>query len=194
MLGDAWVKLSSGHAANLPAEALAALPTGLLFCDPNAASVELRFDDAMYNALPRVLALSNIASRADGNSTLLVINRLGGNLATGATTLVNVFGVLYDDAEAPYSFSFSPGTCQFRSVISSSFPRTTPRFEQVIPAGRSGWLKVGTQAEGAVSGAALNFNTNAATTANAFNQGHNLHKLTLSTAVTMTVPVFPPSC
>ncbi len=194
LIGDEFVKLSSGHAANLGAEALAALPGGLTPCDPTAASVTLNFDNLMYNALPRVLALSNIASRADGNNTLLVVNRIGGNLATGASTLVNVFGVLYDDAESPYSFSFSPGTCQFRSIISSSFPRTAPRFEQVIPAGRSGWLKLGMQADGAVSGAALNVNTNAATQSNAFNQGHNLHKLTLTTTATLTVPIFPPGC
>ncbi|MBI1761578.1 MAG: putative Ig domain-containing protein [Acidobacteria bacterium] len=194
LIGDAFVKLSSGHAANLAAEAVAAIPGGFVPCDPQAAAVELRFDDKMYNALPRVLALSNIGSRADGNSTLLVVNRIGGNLATGASTLVNVFGVLYDDAESPYSFSFSPGVCQFRSVISNAFPRTTPRFEQVIPGGRSGWLKLGLQADGALSGAALNFNANAATSSNAFNQGHNLHKLTLTTAASVTVPVFPPSC
>ncbi len=194
LIGDEFVKLSSGHAANLPAEAIAAVPGSVPACDANSSTADLRFDGVMYNALPRVLALSNITSRADGNNTLLVVNRLGGNLATGATTLVNVFGVLYDDAESPFSFSFSPGTCQFRSIISSTFPRTVPRFEQVIPAGRSGWLKLGTQAEGAISGAAINANANAATTTNAFNQGHNLHKLTLSTAATLTVPVFPPSC
>jgi hypothetical protein len=154
----------------------------------------LNFDDRMYNALPRTLALSNLASRADGNNTLLVVNRLGGNLATGASTLANLFGVLYDDSETPFSFSFSPGTCQFRSLISSNFPRTTPRFEQAIPAGRSGWLKLALFTEGAISGVALNANPNAGTQANAFNQGHNLHKLTLTTAATLTVPVFPPAC
>ena len=194
LIGDEFVKLSSGHAANLGAEAIAAIPGGFVPCDPNAAAVDLRFDDKMYNALPRVLALSNIGSRADGNNTLLVVNRIGGNLATGASTLVNVFGILYDDAESPFSFSFSPGTCQFRSFISNTFPRTVPRFEQAIPAGRSGWLKIGMQTDGAVSGAALNFNANAAASANAFNQGHNLHKLTLTTAASVTVPVFPPSC
>ncbi|MBI1761579.1 MAG: Ig-like domain repeat protein [Acidobacteria bacterium] len=194
LIGDEFVKLSSGHEANLAAEAIAALPNSGAACDPNAPTATLNFDGVMYNALPRTLALSNIGSRADGNNTLLVVNRLGGNLATGANTLVGVFGVLYDDAESPFSFSFSPGVCQFRSVISSAFPRTTPRFEQVIPAGRSGWLKIGTQADGAISGAALNLNPNAATSSNAFNQGHNLHKLTLTTGASVTVPIFPPSC
>ena len=194
LLGDAYVRLTTGHAANLAAEAIAAIPGGFVPCDPQATTATLNFDNVMYNALPRTLALSNLGSRADGNDTLLVVNRIGGSLATSASTLVNVFGVLYDDGETPFSFNFSPGTCQFRSVISSNFPRTTPRFEQVIPAGRSGWLKFGMFTDGALSGAAINANANSGTQANAFNQGHNLHKLTLTATATLTVPVFPPSC
>jgi hypothetical protein len=78
--------------------------------------------------------------------------------------------------------------------LSSSFPRTAPRFEQFIPAGRSGWAKFYSQSDVGLLGAQLNFNANAGTTANAFNQGHNLHKLTLTTAATLTIPVFPPNC
>jgi len=43
-------------------------------------------------------------------------------------------------------------------------------------------------------GAAINFNPNAETSAGAFSQGHNLHKLRLTTAASVTIPVFPPSC
>ena len=106
--------------------------------------------------------------------------------AGGSMVLTNLDGTRF-------SFSVAPSTCQFRSFISSNFPRTTPRFEQVIPAGRSGWLKLALFTEGAISGAAINANPNAGTQANAFNQGHNLHKLTLTTT-TLTVPVFPPGC
>jgi hypothetical protein len=43
-------------------------------------------------------------------------------------------------------------------------------------------------------GAALNYNPKAGAVANAFNQGHNLYKLTLTTGASVTIPVFPPSC
>ncbi len=161
-------------------------------CNDTSPTAQLNFDGVSYNLAPRTLALSNLGSRAAGNDTLLVVNRLGGNLATGAATLTSLFGVLYDDAEQP--FSFSPGTCQFRSALSSSFPRTVPRLEQIIPAGRSGWLKLSSQNDQALLGAALNFNANAAAQSNAFNQGHNLHKLTLTNAATLTIPIFPPRC
>ncbi len=164
-------------------------------CNPNASTVAINFSGAPggYNQLPRVLAVSNIPSRADGNSTLLVINRIGGNLGTGAATLGSLFGVLYDDAENSASFSVS-GSCQLRGELSNNFPRTTPRFENFIPAGRSGWMKIWSQSDIGIIGLVLTKNVNANSSANAFDGGHNLHVLTLTSAVTLTLPVFPPSC
>jgi streptogramin lyase len=193
LIGDEYVKLSSGHAANLGAEAFAALAGGLPFCDANSTTAVLNFDGVSYNMAPRTLALDNVASRADGNDTLLVLNRFGGNLATGAATLGAIFGLLYDDAEQGLSFSVNGG-CQLRGSLSGNFFRTTPRFETFIPAGRSGWLKFYSQNDIGILGAAINFNGNVGTQSNAFNQGHNLHKLSLTPAVVLTIPVFPPSC
>jgi hypothetical protein len=194
LIGDEFVKLSTGHAANLGAEAFAALYTGVLpGCDANTTSVSLSFDGISYNRAPRVLAASNIPSRADGNDTLIIINRVGGNLATGAATLATLFGLLYDDAESVFSFSVTGG-CQLRGSLSNTFPRTTPRLETIIPAGRSGWLKIRSDSDIGIIGAQINANANAGAQAGAFNGGHNLHKLTLATAASYTMPVFPPSC
>ncbi|MDQ3011655.1 MAG: Ig domain-containing protein, partial [Acidobacteriota bacterium] len=193
LIGDEYVKFASGHAANLGAEAITAIAGGLPFCDTNSTTATLSFDGVSYNVVPRVLALDNIPSRADGNDTLLILNRIGGNLATGASTLGSIFGILYDDSENALSFSITGG-CQLRSSLSNTFPRTTPRFEQFIPAGRSGWLKLFSQSDIGISGAAINFNANSGTTAGAFNQGHNLHKLTNTSTANYTIPVFPPGC
>jgi hypothetical protein len=154
----------------------------------------LNFDGVSYNRAPRVLAASNLPSRADGNDTLIVLNRLGGSLVAGASTLGSLFGILYDDAENPLSFTFNAGVCQFRSSLSSNFPRVAPRFEQFIPAGRSGWAKFFSLSDNALLGAQINFNANAGTAANAFNQGHNLHKLSLTPSAQLTIPIFPPNC
>jgi hypothetical protein len=45
-----------------------------------------------------------------------------------------------------------------------------------------------------IIGATLNRNDNKRTAANAFEGGHMLHKLTLTNSVTVTIPIFPPSC
>jgi len=63
-----------------------------------------------------------------------------------------------------------------------------------VPAGRSGWMKLYQTSDQAMLGASINYNANAAGAAAAFNQGHNLHKLTLTTAASLTIPVFPAGC
>ncbi len=195
LIGDEYVKFTTGHAANLGAEAISALAGGLPFCDGNSNTATISFDGISYNRVSHALALDNIGSRADGNDTLLILNRIGGNLGTGAGVLGTVFGIFYDDAETAVSFTFNGGH-QFRGSLSNNFPRITPRFETYVPAGRTGWFKVWptTPTLWGMTGAAINFNPNAASSAGAFNQGHNLHKLTLTNTANYVIPVFPPSC
>jgi hypothetical protein len=194
LVGDEYVKFNTGHAANLGAIAFSQIAGGLPACDGNSVTATLNFDGISYNRTPAVLALDNVGSRADGNDTLLILNRIGGNLGIGAASLGSLFGIFYDDAENALSFSVTGG-CQFRSIINNNFPRITPRFETFVPAGRTGWLRIYNQT-GAIgmTGSAINFNANAASSAGAFNQGHNLHHLTLNNQMSYIVPVFPPSC
>ncbi|MGH9769158.1 MAG: hypothetical protein ACREAB_17155, partial [Blastocatellia bacterium] len=199
LIGDEYVKLSSGHAANLGAEAFAALYNGRLpGCDADSSAAVLNFNGVVgtgYNRAPRVLAVDNFPARADGNDTLLIVNRVGGNLATGAATISSLFGLVYDDAENNGSFNILSGACQLRGSISNNFPRSVPRIETLIPAGRSGWMRLfNINNDLAYLGAVINLNTNEEASASAFNGGHNLHKLTLSAAASYTIPIFPPSC
>jgi hypothetical protein len=193
LIGDEYVKFASGHAANLSAQSFSALAGGLPACDPNSVTATIAFDGVSYNRTPRTLADSNVGSRADGNDTLLIVNRIGGNLGIGASTLGTLFGILYDDAENSLSFSVT-GNCQLRGSLSNNFPRTAPRYESFIPAGRTGWLKIFSQSDVGITGSAINFNPNSVSSTGAFNQGHNLHVLTLSNAASYVIPVFPPSC
>src|SRR5262249_6088445 len=157
-------------------------------------TVEVNLDGISYNAAPRILALDNIPSPADGDSTLLVIDRIGGSLATGLSTIGDVSGVAYDDVEQPASFVFSATRRQFRQVISAAFPRTAPRISNLIPARRVGWMKFSRVTDGSIIGCVINFNPGASSDASAFIQGHNLHKLSLTTAASFTVPVIRPNC
>jgi len=194
LIGDEYVKFATGHAANLGAEAISAIAGGLPACNTNSTTATLAFDGISYSVVPHVLAADNIPSRADGNDTLLILNRIGGNLGIGAGTLGTIFGLFYDDTETGVSFSLSAGACQFRSSINNTTPRITPRFEQFVPAGRSGWFKVWVPGFVGMTGAILNANPNAGTSAGAFNQGHNLHKLTNTNTASYLIPVFPPGC
>ena len=197
LIGDEYVKFTSGHAANLGAVAISAIATAPVACDANSVTSLIQFDGVNYNQVPAVLALDNVGSRADGNDTLVIINRAGGNLGIGGFTLSTIFGLLYDDAENVLSFSVS-GSCQLRNSLSNNFPRTAPRFETFIPAGRTGWVKFFQQTGvTGILGAAINLNANAGASAGAFNGGHNLHHLTLAgfnNTNGYIVPIFPPSC
>jgi len=196
LIGDEYIKLASGHSANLGAEAFSKLTdANVISTDETLAA--LFFDGQIlagsYNRAPRVLAADNIPSRVDGNDTLIILNRVGGSLSIGAASIGSIFGLLYDDAENVLSFTTSGG-CQKRFSITNTEPRTVPRFETFIPSGRSGWMKLWASADVGIVGASINYNANAGAQANAFNGGHNLHKLTLSATSNYVVPVFPPSC
>jgi len=198
LIGDALIKLASGHAANLAAEGIAAVPPDgtLMSCDGTSSTATLTFSGAptAYSALPRVLAIDNLPSALDGNSTLLVVNNLTGDLVNGINTVGSVFGILYDDLEHAQSFSFPQRGCQLKGIISDTFPRTTPRFKVVVPNGHTGWMKIWSgNGNIPLLGAVINFNPTTATNAAAFSQGHNLHKLTLAGPSTLIVPVFTPS-
>jgi len=188
LIGESLVKFSSGHRAALTAVAVKAA-VGLPPCLANAVSSTLLFDGANYERLPRTLAISNIQSLAQNNNALLIVNRIGGSLHSGMGTLGTLAGFVYDDLERAASFSLNGGSCQLIRSINSSFPRTSPRIDQLIPAGRSGWMKfyVGSE-EQAILGAVINQGQPSSTS---FNGGHNLHTLTLSSSAIITVPIIP---
>ena len=193
--GDAFVKLATGHEANLGAEAFAALYTGTLpGCSANSTTAALNFDGTSYNRAPRVLAVDRIRSPNDGNSTLLVLNRVGGSLVTGVSPIGTMAGLLFDDQTGLSSFIFASDRPQFRALLSDSFPPIIPPLSSVIPSGHTGWLKVYATEEVGLLGAVINFNPDAVSSPPAFNSGHNLHKLTLSTTNTFVIPIRQPRC
>ncbi len=215
LIGDELVKLSSGSAGNLTAEVMTVptpTPTPCVECEGAPAS-DLRAPRSApslvrdipseitlsFARLPRVLAVDSIPSQLDGNSTLLVVDRIGGDLRESAAPLGPMFGIVYDQLENPYSFTFT-GRCKFRGFLNNStFPRTSPRLNQIIPSGATGWMKfwaVGSASdpEPAIVGTVINFNPRAASSATSYNFGHNLHALTFTETVNLTLPVFPPNC
>lgn len=189
LIGDAYVKTTVGQTpfyGNYGAEAFSALRE--FDFDTAATSATINLDGVDYSLTPRTLALSNIGSREDGNFTWLVAVRTGGSLATSVGSIGSIVGLLYNDQEDLHSFTLAAG-CQLRAVLSNDTPRTTPRFDLVIPSGRSGWMKFFPQSSVGVVGVAFRSNTTDA----GFNGAHTLHKLTLGTDA-YTIPVFPPSC
>src|SRR5262252_2808989 len=65
LIGDEYVKYASGHAANLGAEAIAAIAAIPADCGASTVATVVNFDGVSYNRLPRVLADDSIPSRLD---------------------------------------------------------------------------------------------------------------------------------
>jgi uncharacterized repeat protein (TIGR01451 family) len=194
LIGQADVRLASGHSGSYLAEQFRALYSGTLpGCDGNTAFASIGLDGHNYEAPASQLAVPVLGSLADGNNPLLVLVRTGGNLGIGAFPLGSIFGVLYNDRENAFSFSFSSSGCQFRQALTADFPRTAPRMNVVIPAGQTGWMRLGPMSGYGVAGLLLNTNTNANNLGSIFNSGVNLPKIRCGTD-SYTIPIFPPSC
>lgn len=197
LIGDEYVKFSSGHESGLAAESISALFTTAVLpgCDETSTTAQLVFNGTNgYDRLPQTVALDNIPSRVDGNDTMVILNRISGNFAIGAETLGAIAGILYNDTENAFSFTFTQNACQKKFSITNSEPRTAPRFTTVVPTGRTGWMKFYTFTGTPLLGSAINFNPAASASPTAYNHGHNLHVLRTVNSAVATVPVFPPNC
>jgi hypothetical protein len=192
LIGDEYVKFASGHEANL--QAVSAAAQSVPVCDASSTDVSLTFNGVQYDQLPQTVAIDNITSRVDGNDTMLVLINPSGNMGIGANSLGAIAGLLFNDAENAYSFTFSSSQCQLKFSINNSTPRTAPRFTTVVPSGRTGWMKLFNYSGSPLLGSVINFNPAASASPTAFNQGHNLHILRMAPTATMRIPVFPPNC
>jgi Lamin Tail Domain len=181
VIGIAEIKLASQHRASLPALALALVDSALPVCGQVS---ELRVQG------PRVLS-GTVLSSDDGFRELIVVTRIGGSLLAGSSSIGELAGLVFNDAEEGFSFSLNASNRQLREEIDTSFPRTTPRVTSIVSSGRSGWFKLWRVSDGAIAGAQLVFNPRQAN--QAFTGGRNLHQLS-STVATLTLPVFPPTC
>jgi hypothetical protein len=181
LMGDEYIKESTQHSDSLAAVAVAMSgPAPTL--NPDGFTATINFDGVQYNQLPRVVAISSIPSQVD-HTTNLILYSPTRNLVSGGGIDGRVFAIVYDDTENPYSSSFAL-KCYLQTPL-MILMRTTPRLNNIIPQGRTGWLKMWEVGGAPLLGAVL--------TKGGAHGGRNLHLLTL-TSTTITVPVFPPSC
>ena len=194
LTGGAYVKLSSGHTANLGALAVAALTANPTTCATGNKTAMLNFDGTNYGRLPRMLTIDNIGSVRDGNDLLLAVNRIGGSLLTtvGAVGLVN--GKLFDNKRNSRDFTFTGGSSQFSTHFSSAFPRIAgTTFDQFIPSGQSGWAKMWTDNNIGIVGSAINLSANLRTPLG-FAGGYNLQVMALTATASLEIPLTTPTC
>jgi hypothetical protein len=204
--GHADVNLATGQSGTLAAVAYAKQNnTNVVSTDGSLSAI---FFDGLnlagsYNRTARVLQLPSIRSHADG-STFMILNRIGGSLAGSAATIGTFDTVLFNDVETSAGASTLATTPQLRVELSDAFPATAPNFSTMIPAGRTGWMKMFSQSDVGYSGSVLymstttthsgNGNGGKTTTTTTPDGGANMQALTLSQAANYTLPNRPPTC
>ena len=211
LIGDEFLRIAGGFTANLGAEAVAArfvTANNLInTCGAASATATLNFDGGAtatsYDQLGGVLAVDNFPSLLDNNTIRLIVQSPRGNFSVGNTNTTSLFGILYDEAEQPFSFVFTV-TCGNPLLTFSGANPGVPRIvggglNSVVGIGRTGWMRfwdtgsignAGLQA--GILGAVLINNSAAGT--NSFSGGHTLHKLTLVGTNTIVIPIFVPAC
>ena len=158
--GQAAVTLPNKYRATIPAIALAKLTaTNVLSTDGTLAA--LFFDGltlaGSYNQAARVLQISDIPSAQDRTATLIVVNRIGGNLAPtkSAATLGNFGGFLLNDLGGSAAVTPRPlRRPQLVQELNDGFP-AVPNLSTTIPAGHTGWMKLFSPSDIGLSGAVL---------------------------------------
>ncbi len=204
LTGQAEVALPNRYRATISAIALAKLTAAnVLSTDGTLAAL---FLDGLnlsgsYNKGSRVLQVSDIPSAQDRTATLIVLNRIGGNLTTAAATLGNLQGLLSNDLGASAAIAIpSVASPQLVEELNDGFS-ADPNLSTTIPAGHTGWLKVFSSSDLGLSGAVLYGRSSKPHRSQTKERkvshpdgGVNMRTLTTSAAANVVIPVRPAIC
>ena len=182
--GSADIRLASGHADTIDAvkiEALSATPAVA------GAITNLNFDDVNYSKVPSRVSVDPVFSPADGNRTLIAINRIGGSLVSGAAPIGGVGLIFNNTTQQNRSFSFS-GLGQALLITTINTPRVGGGLGTFIPSGTTAKFEF---AGAGISGAFIHLNS--VKKGKQLNFGDNVNVVTVA-AATLEIPVIAPTC
>ncbi|MBK6796533.1 MAG: lamin tail domain-containing protein [Acidobacteria bacterium] len=192
LIGDVYLRLATGHSANLPAEACAAVSGWPLRNDQNAGSVELKFDGIQYNRMPTELAADYLALSSAENSSMLIVNRIGGDLGSELLPVGRLNVIFHSDAEKASGFEINSLERQVFAKFDSGLLTSAGGLAGELPESRYGWARIRHDSGGAITGAIINHNPGSTGNFTALNHGRNLHRLTFASATGLKFPVRPP--
>ena len=148
---------------------------------------------ALYDKVPCQLAVDNIQSEADGNTTLLILHSMQGK-PEQAGSIGTLLGQVFDDNEKGYSFQTSQTGCIWTKVINKSLIRVPTGIDKVISKGHTGWMYFQSPNGGTTGVPDLGLLGATIVSSNkveTFNGGHNLHYLRVKDNRGFAIPVFP---
>ncbi|HMV51196.1 MAG TPA: FG-GAP-like repeat-containing protein, partial [Blastocatellia bacterium] len=185
LAGSEDVKTAGGHGGALSAQAVKANFNGLLPQTKNAGdSATLVFDGGAngYGQLPATLSLDKVASPADGNDAILVVNRIGGNLTKQAASVGAVSGVVSNSGGSKVAFQTKVDSCQLDAPLAKLLPDS----KAAIPSGQIGSIELSDAAGGGgFVGAVLN----ASTRSQSFSGARNFESKAAAEKISLEIPV-----
>lgn len=185
--GQENVKTSTGHGGRVSAMAIGANFTGALpGIGGSADTATLNFDGSStgYGRIPNAASLENLTSAANGNDTILVVNRIGGSLAGKVSAVGTINGAVQNRTGQKYTFTAKGGSCQFDSPLASLLPS----LKTAIPFNQTATMEL--TGEGSISALELNANSRNG----AFSDARNFKSSTSTDAATsLVIPVSAPA-
>lgn len=177
LIGNEYIRETDGRTGFLQAVSVAKLSAGDV--EGVDGTAQLQFNNVDYECLPTEVALSSFNSQTQ-DATNLAIYSPSNNLQIGNVETVNVFTLLYNDAEVSLSSSFSIRCYRYES-LTSLFNRGGG-INRHVPAGRTGWIRMNASGK-PLLGSIISRGP-------VFTGAHNLHAVTLLPSYTITVPAF----
>ena len=189
LIGNAQLRQTSSltnqlYDTSLAANAVTKHSTGSVAVNNNKG--EMIFDDKDYDRLPAQLAADNVPNQtttgAGANATILNIYRPTGDLS-GATVNPRIDFLAFSNAANSATSSQTIGCYGDLRLTNLRF---STALNTLIPAGRTGWLKVGANDGGALFGAQFN--------SGSYTSGTSLRPLTYANDYRILVPIKTPGC
>ncbi len=173
--------------SSLSATAVAKRETGALPATNNVA--EMAFDDKMYDSLPAQVAADNVPSQgtnaSNGNATIVSLYR----------PLANLAGVPGGTLNTPVAITLNNSTGQSSTATQSigcyndlrlNALRLNPTLATILPAGKTGWIRISASDSGPLLGAQFN--------SGQYASGASLRAVTYAVDYRISIPIKAPGC
>lgn len=138
LIGSAQVSETSGQKSSFNALAIAKNKSGSVSRNNDLQTVDLLFNDEVYDRLPATTAMTFVLSQVD-NSTLLGFSRPANSLLEPPNTRGAATAMLYDDLLVAFGANVPRTETRLNQIRSSVL---APPITNTLLSGEHGWLKL----------------------------------------------------
>jgi hypothetical protein len=176
LIGTALIRERDGNQVVLPAFTVVKVSPGRVARDVDD-SVRLKFNGLEYEQLPGSLAVANF-NRETADAVSLIVYSPAGDLISGTTETINIYSLLFDDAQRSIPSNFS--VRGYRVDPLSAFFNRQGIVMRHSPISKRGWIRMSAGSR-PMLGSIINRTTG-------ISSGYNLPSLTLMPSYEIRLP------